>query len=123
MKAMEQQPRRRRFARIAARNAVLAERMGFEPGGVFAVASDLGLGGCALNSSAPLGAGTLLKLYLSVDSEVVEAEGRIVHEGPAGEGLYRIGVEFLRMDLVQRERYKLHLQHLPSQRHEREVLE
>lgn len=108
---MEQCANRRRFERIPANSAVLAERANTEPGGLFAVARDLGLGGCALDVASPIETGTRLKLYLSLGSEVVEADGLIVHERPVAEGRFRIGVEFLRMDAKNRKRYKLFLKH------------
>ena len=45
--------------------------------GAFAVARDLGPGGCGVVSPAPLGTGSLLKLYMSFDSEILEANARV----------------------------------------------
>ncbi len=44
------------------------------------------MGGCALITSDPIAPGSLLKLYLSIRSEVVEAEGRIVHVRKRADG-------------------------------------
>ena len=103
-------PRRRRFARLPAENAVLLERNPTEEmPGAFAVARDLGPGGCGVVSPGPLGTGSLLKLYMSFDSEILEANGRVVHERPRPDGRYDVGVEILQMDNVHRARYNLRL--------------
>jgi hypothetical protein len=101
--------RRRRFGRLCIRRAALLERIAPEPGGTFVSTRDLGLGGCSAVSPVPLGSGALLKLYLSLDSEVVEALARVVHERSWRNGKYRMGLEILQMDQVHRARYNLSL--------------
>jgi|WetSurMetagenome_2_1015567.scaffolds.fasta_scaffold44136_4 hypothetical protein len=104
--------RRRRFGRLSIRNAALLERISPEPGGTFASTRDLGLGGCSAVSPVPLGHGAVLKIYLSLGSEVVEALARVVHERPWRDGRYRLGLEILQMDQVHRARYSLGLRGL-----------
>jgi hypothetical protein len=100
-------PTRRRYPRLVANNAALLERAGPEPEGVFGLTRDLGPGGCGLISPAAFGAGAFLNLFLAIESEVLEAEGRVIHESSRPDGRYDLGVEILRMDQVHRARYNL----------------
>jgi hypothetical protein len=93
----------------------MAERSLPQSGGVFAVASDLCRGGCTLLAPAPLGAGTALNVHLSLDSDVVEAEGRVVRETLRPDGRYDLGVEFTRMDPVHRARFNLRVPEKPAE--------
>ena len=106
---MKTMPRRRRFGRVSVRRTALLDRIAPDPGGAFALTRDVGLGGCAAVSSVPLGHGAILKLYLSLGTEVVEALARVVHERPWRNGKYRLGLEILQMDQVHRARYNLSL--------------
>jgi hypothetical protein len=111
---MRPHPRRRRFGRLSIRRTALLERIAPQPGGSFASTRDLGLGGCSAVSPVSLGSGAVLKLYLSLDSEVVEALARVVHERSWRNGSYRVGLEILQMDQVHRARYNLHLHGLEA---------
>jgi len=106
---MKGQPLRRRFGRIPASSAVLIEQLDQDRHCSFALSENLGMGGCALVASDPIPPGSLLKLYLSIRSEVVEAEGRIAHVNRRADGRYDVGIEFVRMDQVHRARYNLSL--------------
>lgn len=109
---MRASPRRRRFGRLCTRRTALLERIAPEPGGTFASTRDVGLGGCSAVSPVPLGPNAVLKVYLSLGSEVVEALARVVHERSWRNGNYRLGLEILQMDQVHRARYNLSLQGL-----------
>jgi hypothetical protein len=106
---MRLNPRRRRFGRLCIRRTALVERIAPEPGGAFVSTRDLGLGGCSAVSPVAMGPGAMLRVYLSLDSEVVEALARVVHERSWRNGKYRLGLEILKMDQVHRARYNLSL--------------
>ena len=106
---MSGRPRRRRFGRVFGSNAVLMELFGPEPMGFFGLTENLGPGGCGVVTSDAMGAGCLLRLYISLHSEVLEADGRIAHERPRTDGRFDVGIEFLRMDQVHRARYNLYV--------------
>jgi hypothetical protein len=108
--------RRRRFGRLCIRKTALLERIAPEPGGSFVSTRDLGLGGCSAVSPVPMGPGAVLKVYLSLDSEVVEALAQVVHERSWRDGRYRLGLEILQMDQVHRARYNLSLHGLDGDR-------
>ncbi len=113
---MRTKPGRRRFGRLSLRRTALLERIAPEPGGAFALTRDLGVGGCAAVSPVPLGPGALVKVYLSLGSEVVEAVARVVHERAWRNGKYRMGLEIVQMDQVHRARYNLNLAGLQGDR-------
>ncbi len=100
-------PHRRRFERRACSHPVLLEGIAEEPLGAFGLTRDLSPGGCGLSAAAPLGPGSKVKLYLSIGSEVLEAEGMVIHQRAKPDGSHDLGVEILRMDQPHRARYNL----------------
>ena len=102
------QKRRRRSGRVRRKNPTLLEAIGQEGHGAFGITEDIGRGGCSVIAPTLLQPGAALKLYLSVRSEVLEAEGRIVHHRSMPDGRYEMGIEILKMDPVQRSRFNLH---------------
>ncbi len=104
---MSDSPHRRRFERRALSHPVLVERITEEPVGAFGLTRDLSPGGCGLHAAAPIGLGSRVKLYLSIGSEVLEAEGMVVHQRAKPDGSHDLGVEILRMEQPHRARYNL----------------
>ena len=105
---MNSQMRRRRFGRVRRKNPALIEAIGQEGRGAFGVTEDMSRGGCSVVAPTLLSPGAPLRLYLSIRSEVLEAEGRIAHHRIMPDGRYEMGIEILKMDPVQRSRYNLH---------------
>jgi hypothetical protein len=83
-------PERRAAARCA---LVLAAEVTVESSGAQANArtSDVGHGGCYIDTLNPISAGTLIQLRLSHDGEVFETRARVIYEAP-GMGM---GITFL----------------------------
>jgi len=61
--------------------------------------------GMLLETSTPLTPGTLLKINIGLEEEMIEVQGRIIHQGPEDGGLSVAGVEFL--NIGERERTAL----------------
>jgi hypothetical protein len=96
---------RRRFGRLSYFQPVLVERIQ-SPGGAFALTRDVGLGGFAFVSPESMGQDQPVRATLSLQKDVVVAEGRVVWEHPAPNGRFQVGVEFTRMDPVHRALYR-----------------
>lgn len=62
----------------------------------FSRTRSLGEGGCSFKSPQNLGFRSLMKVAISVQGKVVNADGRVVYERPLESG-YEVGVEFLRL--------------------------
>ncbi len=105
---MDREMQRRRSGRVRRRNPALLEAIEQEGRGAFGITVDVGRGGCSVIAPTLLQPGASLRLYLSVRSEVLEAEGRIVHHRAMPDGRYEMGIEILKMDPVQRSRFNLH---------------
>lgn len=63
----------------------------------FAKARVLGAGGCMVESSFPLGYGSLTDVLIALGDRVVRADARVVWEEERGPGRHEVGVEFLRI--------------------------
>jgi len=98
----DEDPRQRRFPRIAAEHAVMVTKAGAEALEEFAKTRDLALGGCMFLSDEPLGAGSVIELLISVSGRVVPTTARVVYEN-ASDRRFEVGVEFLRLDPADRE--------------------
>lgn len=95
---------RRKYPRISAENAVLIHRLGPAAGETVAKTSQIGLGGVRISSSESLGIDSYLRLVITVESEIVEATGRVVWERPTQNGSFDVGVAFISVDTVHHER-------------------
>jgi hypothetical protein len=95
---MENKPTEtRRFPRIPAEYPVLVELVGEPKAGGFAITSVVGLGGCGFVAEEAYGVNSRIKLTLSVQGKMVEAESRVVYENMMEEGKWEIGVEFTKI--------------------------
>jgi hypothetical protein len=87
----------RRFPRIPAEYPVLVELVGEPKAGGFAITQVVGLGGCGFVTEEAYGVGSDIKLTLSVQGKMVEAESRVVYKNQMEEGKWEIGVEFTKI--------------------------
>lgn len=104
---------RRRFPRLASRHAVLVERLDESADERLATTRGVGLGGLAFVADRSYGAGAELRLRITVDHEVVSADGRVVWEREEGDA-WRVGVEFVRLGEGARGRLALLLADAPA---------
>jgi hypothetical protein len=98
----DEDPKQRRFPRIVAEHAVMVTKVGAETLEEFAKTRDLALGGCMFLSDEPLGKGSVIELLISLSGRVVRTTARVVYENASGRR-FEVGVEFLRLDPVDRE--------------------
>jgi c-di-GMP-binding flagellar brake protein YcgR len=98
----DEDPKQRRFPRIASEHAVMVTRAGAETLEAFAKTRDLGLGGCMFLSDEPVGTDSVIELLISLSGRVVRTTARVVYEN-ASDGRFEVGVEFLRLDPADRE--------------------
>ncbi len=97
----ESYPNHRRFPRIRSENPILVKKLDDETVGAFSKTQEVGLGGCKFVNTEPIGIGSLLSMFISVQGRVIEATARVVYERPHGEQV-EVGVEFLKLDPVER---------------------
>lgn len=92
---------KRRFQRIRVDRPALVRLVDPEPDQYphedFAKARVVGAGGCMVESSFPLGYGSLTDVLIALGERVVRADGRVVWESDRGSGRHEVGVEFLRI--------------------------
>jgi hypothetical protein len=100
------EPRRRRYPRLAARHALLVERLDDENDARFAATRGVGLGGLAFAADGAYGDGARLRLRITVGHDVIDADGRVVWERQV-DGGWEIGVEFERLGEGDRGRLAL----------------
>ena len=86
----------RRFPRLDTVHPLFVEVLEERGPQGFSRTRSLGEGGCSFKSPQHLGYLSLMKLAISVQGKVVNADGRVVYERPQ-EGGYEIGIEFLRL--------------------------
>ena len=94
----------RRFPRISAQHAVLVKRLGEVEVEELAATRSLGLGGCGFISDEPLGVGSIVEVLISVRREVVRTKAKVAYEIAEPEGKCEIGLEFLDLEDVDRDR-------------------
>lgn len=99
----EQPPNKRRFPRISSEHTVLVKKLGPEVTETFVKTRQVGLGGCMFINEAPLEAGTIIEMLISVNLRVVTALARVVYEIPNADGGSQIGVEFVEISPADRE--------------------
>ncbi len=87
----------RRFPRISAEYPLLAELIEAETEGGFGLTNVVGLGGLSFIANRKFGLNKQIKLTISVQSRVVEAEARVVYENPFEKEKFEIGVEFTKI--------------------------
>lgn len=93
---------RRRFPRVAARNAVRLTRLDAGQAGDLFLTKSISLGGCMVIHEGALGMGTPVRLIFYLKDEVAEARGRVVHETARAGGWYDVGVEFVELPTLDR---------------------
>ncbi len=103
----------RRFPRLSSAHALMVERCAEPREGGFARVRDLGLGGCMFSYPEPLSAGSPLRLLISAERLVIQAEGRVAYVHPDRRGGYDVGVEFTRVPRSHREVLRRLLESLP----------
>ena len=86
----------RRFPRLTCDHPVFVEVLAERGPQGFSRTRSLGEGGCSFKSPQHLGYLSLMKLAISVQGKVVNADGRVVYERPQDDG-YEVGIEFLRL--------------------------
>jgi hypothetical protein len=94
----------RRFPRIASQHAVLVKRLGGAEIEEFAATTTVGLGGCGFTSDERLNAGELLEILISARPEVISAKARVVYTQPLPSGKHEIGVEFVGLPELDRDK-------------------
>lgn len=87
----------RRYPRISAEYPLLAELIESETEGGFGLTNVVGLGGLSFVANRKFGINSKIKLTISIQSRVVEAEARIVYENPTENAKFEIGVEFTKI--------------------------
>ncbi|MBZ0113187.1 MAG: PilZ domain-containing protein [Thermoanaerobaculia bacterium] len=87
--------RPRRYPRIASRHTVLVTAVEGERLDRFVKTHTVGLGGCGISSSHPLGIGGVVELMISVRPRAFSAKGRVVYQTPLPNGEFDVGIEFL----------------------------
>lgn len=93
----------RRLPRIAARHAVLVRKAGEGAIEEFGRTRSLGLGGCGFESDVPIGVGSIVEVIISVSGRVLQTTARVLYETPKEGSKYDVGVEFLRVDVDDRQ--------------------
>lgn len=98
---------KRRFRRARVDRPALVRLVDPEPDQYpqedFAKARVLGAGGCMVESSFPLGFGSLTDVLIALGDRVVRADGRVVWEVEREPGRHEVGVEFLRISRDDRD--------------------
>ena len=94
---MNERFQERRFPRIPSKHVVLIQRLEEDAEEHLARTGGVGLGGCSVISNEPIGAGSFVRVLLSVAGDVVETEARVVYENTLDDGRIQIGVEFMRL--------------------------
>jgi len=93
----DEQPKKRRFPRIASEHVALVRATGATESEGFAKTRSLGLGGCGFVTDTPLAVGDGVELLLSLAGRAVSANARVVYVLPVGDR-HEIGVEFVEID-------------------------
>jgi hypothetical protein len=86
----------RRFPRLSCDHPIFVEVLADRGPQGFSRTRTLGEGGCSFKSPQNLGYLSLMKLAISVQGKVVNADGRVVYERPHDDGV-EVGIEFLRL--------------------------
>jgi hypothetical protein len=95
---------KRHYPRIPSGNAVLVRCLGgIRATEGFAKTEVVGLGGCMFVSDEPLGIGSVLELFISVEGRVLNTIARVVYEIPREPSHVEVGVEFLEISPEDRE--------------------
>jgi c-di-GMP-binding flagellar brake protein YcgR len=94
----------RRFPRISSQHAVLVKRLGGAEIEEFAATTTVGLGGCGFTSDERLPIGEVLEILISARPEVISAKARVVYVQLLPSGKQEIGVEFVSLPEVDREK-------------------
>ena len=94
----------RRFRRIASQHTVLVKRLGSAEIEEFASTTAIGLGGCGFTSDDPIADGEVLELLISARPEVISAKARVVYTQLLPSGKHEIGVEFISLPEMDREK-------------------
>ncbi|MGK2859086.1 MAG: PilZ domain-containing protein [Thermoanaerobaculia bacterium] len=94
----------RRFPRIASQHVVLVKRLGGSEIEEFAATTSVGLGGCGFTSDERLPKGEVLEILISARPEVISAKARVVYTQLLPNGKQEIGVEFVSLPEVDREK-------------------
>jgi len=93
----------RRLPRIAARHAVLVRKAGKDAIEEFGRTRSIGLGGCGFESEVALGVGSIVEVMISVSGRVIQTTARVLYETPKDSSRFDVGVEFLRVDVDDRQ--------------------
>lgn len=94
----------RRFRRIASQHTVLVKRLGSAEIEEFAATTAIGLGGCGFTSDEQIAQGQVLELLISARPEVISAKARVVYTQLLPSGKHEIGVEFINLPEMDREK-------------------
>jgi c-di-GMP-binding flagellar brake protein YcgR len=100
----------RRFPRIASQHTVLVKRLGGGEIEEFAATTAIGLGGCGFTSDERLAKGEILEILISARPEVISAKARVVYTALLPSGKQEIGVEFIGLPEIDREKIQLLLE-------------
>jgi hypothetical protein len=98
------QPPKRRFPRLNGEHPVFVEVLDERGPQGFSRTRSIGEGGCSFRSPDGIGYLSLMKLCISLQGKVVNADGRVVYAVhlPGREPGYEVGVEFLRVSAEDR---------------------
>jgi hypothetical protein len=88
---------RRRHGRHPYYSPVVLERPA-RPGGTFALARNVSLGGAAFSALEPMGSAEPVRATFKFDGEFVVADGRVAWERQAVDGRFECGVTFTHLD-------------------------
>jgi hypothetical protein len=92
----------RRFPRACSQHTVRLRVLGERRPEEIMQTQVISQGGCMLVSDRSIGFGSLLELAITLDGQVVRADGRAAWENRRGRGEYEVGVEFLRISPADR---------------------
>ena len=97
---------RRIHPRMALASTILVQANELE---TLTTTRDIGIGGVRFLHMAPLEKGTPVRLDISLDDGLVQAEGRVVSGIRRGDGVYEMGIQFLSIDDWERRKLELFL--------------
>ncbi len=100
---METPRNNRRLPRINARHAVLVRKAGQDVIEEFGRTRSIGVGGCGFESEVSLGVGSIVEVMISVAGRVLQTTARVLYETPREPDKFDVGVEFLRVDVNDRQ--------------------
>lgn len=87
--------RKRRYPRIKSQHVVHISNVTFSDKSHYAIARELGAGGCLVQSAESLGIGRVLFFEIVVGMKTMRVIGKVLYEWPEGGNSMLSGIEFI----------------------------